>query len=277
VAEVAKHRAVFQTGSQQRSEGNFRRAAELAINGVLSKVERVEVGLQPGYAEPQGDTAIVTPRPDLDYELWTGPAPLLPCMAARLHRWWRGARAYGGGTLMDWIGHHNDIAHWGLGMDRSGPVEVSTVGWTFPATDVYDTPVDFEVVSTYETGTVVSISSKHRGGTKFIGSDGWVFVDRGELEASNPEWIKPAFVPGETRLPRSNDHRRNFLDCVKTRETCIAPAETGHRSITPGHLAYVSQALGRPVRWNPREERFLDDPAADKLLDVRYRAPWALA
>lgn len=276
VREVAERGAVFQTGSQQRSDARFRRAAEIVRNGLLGTITRVEVGLPIGYLESQGDATVAVPPEHLDYELWTGPAEMLPYMRARHHRWWRGHRAYGGGTLMDWIGHHNDIAHWGLGMDRSGPLEVEAVGWTWPDTEVYDTPVEYEVRSTYTGGTVISIASRHPMGVKFIGEDGWVYADRGKLECSREDWAADEFVPGPVELERSDNHLQNFIDCVKSRQQCIAPAETGHRSITPGHLAYVSQELGRPVRWNPVNEQFVDDADADALLEFNYRPPWTL-
>lgn len=274
VREIAERGTIFQTGSQQRSEGNFRRAAELVRNGVLGRITRVDVGLPAGYREVNGDHTLNQVPESLDYEFWTGPAPLLPYLQPRHHRWWRGHTAYGGGTLMDWIGHHNDIAHWGLGMDESGPVEVAVSEWTLPETEVYDTPVDFTVHSTYATGTVVTISSRNPQGTKFIGESGWVYVDRGKLEASDPHWLTLEFEPGDVRLVRSADHQRNFLDGVKSRTPCICPASVGHRSITPGHLAYVAQTLGRPARWNPTDETFVDDPAAEQLLAFQYRAPW---
>src|SRR5690606_4358771 len=127
--EVAARNAVFQTGSQQRSSAEFRRAVELVRNGHLGEVRRVEVGLPPGYDVPQGDASPAEPPESLDYDFWCGPAPRLPYMRARHHRWWRGHRAFGGGVLMDWIGHHNDIAHWALGMDRLGPTRVEAVNW----------------------------------------------------------------------------------------------------------------------------------------------------
>ncbi|HEO71678.1 MAG TPA: Gfo/Idh/MocA family oxidoreductase, partial [Candidatus Hydrogenedentes bacterium] len=111
---VAEHKAIFQTGCQQRSMPRFRKAVEIVRNGHLGAIQRLEVGLPPGYAEPRGDTAVQDPPEHLDYDLWCGPSEVLPYMRARHHRWWRGHRAYGGGVLMDWIGHHNDIAHWSL-------------------------------------------------------------------------------------------------------------------------------------------------------------------
>lgn len=277
VREIAEHGTIFQTGSQQRSSGNFRRAAELARNGVLGTVTHVEVGLPQGYRVANGDPMRTTVPSTWDYELWTGPAPLLPYTHSRGHRWWRGHSAYGGGVLMDWIGHHNDIAHWGLGVDDSGPTEVIAVDWIAPETDLYDTPFEYTVRSTYAGGVVVTVSSRNPVGVKFIGDSGWVFADRGKLSASDPHWITPDFKPGPVELYRSQDHARNFLDCVRSRTACICPASTGHRSITPGHLGYVSHKLGRAVRWNPMTETFLDDPEAERLLNFEYRSPWTLS
>lgn len=276
--EVAKRKAVFQTGSQQRSDALFRRAVELVRNGILGKIHSFEVGLPPGYDRPQGDSAVTEPPEHLDYDFWCGPSPKLPYMRARHHRWWRGHRAYGGGVLMDWIGHHNDIAHWALELDKSGPVRVEAVNWTFPEGEIYNTPHHYEIRCEYAGGIQSSISSRHALGTKLIGEDGWVFVTRGSLKASDPRWTRSDFQPGEKRVDLSDDHVRNFLDCVKSRKACIAPAETGHRSITPGHLGYVSQALGRALKWDPKQEAVLDDDRANQLLkEHHYQKPWSLA
>lgn len=273
--EVARQKAVFQVGSQQRSSEEFRRAVQLVRSGIFRKVQRIEVGLPPGYDKPQGDTKVVTPPEHLDYDRWCGPAPKLPYMRGRHHRWWRGHRAYGGGVLMDWIGHHNDIAHWAIGADSSGPTKVEAVGWTFPDTDVYDTPHQYEIQCEYEGGIQTSISSMNLLGTKFIGDEGWVHVTRGRLTASDKRWATKEFAIDVEDIYHSENHARNFLDCVKSRETCIAPAETGHRSITPGHLGYVSSSLGRPLTWDPKTETVVGDEEANKLLHThQYRKPW---
>lgn len=275
--EVARRKAVFQTGSQQRSDPLFRRAVELVRNGHLGSIRGVEVGLPPGYDSPQGDTTVSPPPDHLDYEMWCGPAPMLPYMRARHHRWWRGHRAFGGGVLMDWIGHHNDIAHWGLGVDRLGPTRVEAVDWTFPETRVYNTPHEYEIRCEYPGGVRTRISSRNPMGTRFIGTDGWVHVRRGRLEASDERWTKAEFDPGPITANDSPGQMRNFLDCVKSRQTCVAPADVAHRSITPGHLGYVSHVLARPVHWDPRSERIRDDAEATRLLtEVEYRAPWTL-
>ena len=275
--EATRRKAVFQTGSQQRSDAQFRHAVELVLNGHIGEVKRIEVGLPPGYDQPQGDATVNEPPQDLDYDLWCGPAPQLPYMRARHHRWWRGHRAFGGGVLMDWIGHHNDIVHWSLGIDRLGPLTVEAVGWTFPETDVYDTPQHYEIRCTYPGGVATTISNGHALGTKWIGDEGWIYVCRRDLEASDPRWVQADFRRGPKRVYESPSHTGNFLDCVKSRCPCAAPAETGHRSITPGYLGYVSQTLGRPLAWDAQKEQIVGDDEANGLLrQTSYRQPWKL-
>lgn len=273
--EVAKRNAVFQTGSQQRSDPLFRRAVELVRNGVLGTLKEIQVGLPPGYDKPQGDTTVTNPPDHLDYEFWCGPSPKLPYMRARHHRWWRGHRAYGGGVLMDWIGHHNDIAHWSLDLDHGGPSTVEAFGWEYPATDVYNTPWHYGIRCEFAGGVTSTISDRNKLGTKWIGDDGWIYVTRGKLETSDPQWKKPGFDPGPIKVEVSPGHMRNFLDGVKSRKTCIAPAETAHRSITPGHLGFVSHAVGRKLNWNAAEEKIVGDQEADQLLRIiKYRDQW---
>lgn len=275
--EVERQKAVFQTGSQQRSDALFRRAVELVRNGLLGDIQRVEVGLPPGYKEPQGDTKLIKIPKQLDYDRWCGPSEVLPYMRARHHRWWRGHRAYGGGVLMDWIGHHNDIAHWALELDNSGPTTVEAIDWVFPDTDIYNTPSDYTIRCEYEGGIENSISVQHRQGLKLMGSEGWVFVTRGKIEASHADWIKNDFDPGSVKVYQSNNHAQNFLECIVSRQACISPAQTTHRSITPGHLGYVSNALQRKLKWDAVNEKIIDDAEANELLtQINYRQPWSL-
>ena len=276
--EAAKQKAIFQVGSQQRSDTRFRVAAEAVMNGVIGKVKHVEVGLPTGKGtKEEGKVAQEIPA-HLDYDLWCGPSKLLPYHKDRLHWNWRWCLDYGGGQLMDWIGHHNDIAHWGLGMDKSGPIKVEAKGFRFPEKGMWDNPIDYEVLSEYAGGYTISISNKNRMGTKWIGEDGWVYVTRGKIEASNKEWI----IERNDRGPKKayvakGGHHQNFIDGVRTREACICPAETGHRSATPGHIGYVSQALGRAIKWDPAKEEVIGDPEADKLLKkIDYRGDWKL-
>lgn len=275
--EVAKQKAIFQTGSQQRSDVRFRIAVEAVMNGLLGKLQHVEVGLPTGGGtDLQGRHGEAIPE-GLDYDMWCGPSRYLPYSSKRLHWNWRWCLDYGGGQLMDWIGHHNDIAHWGLGLDKSGPTKVEAVGFEFAKTGMWDQATNYEVKCEFAGGYTSSISNKHRMGAKWIGEDGWIWVDRGKIDASNKEWIREKNDRGPIKAYVSRGHHRNFVEGIKTRKECIAPAETAHRSITPGHLSYVSLALGRPLQWDPAKEEVINDPAADKLLkEVHYRQGWSL-
>ncbi len=271
VAEVAKQQAIFQTGSQQRSDLVFHQAVELVRNGVLGKVSEVVVGLPQGHATAQGSDEIQDPPASLDYEMWTGPSQMLPYMKGRSHWNWRWHTNYGGGQLMDWIGHHNDIAHWGLDMDKSGPSKVEAVGWTWPETKIYDSPVDYEVRCEYAGGITSSIGSVNPMGCKWIGENGWIHVTRGKITASNETWLAAGFEHGPVKIYQSDNHQSNFVEGIKTRKECIAPAATAHRSITPGHIGYVSQKVGRPIQWDPAKEQVIGDDEAQKLL---MALPW---
>ncbi len=280
VAAVNKHKRIWQTGSWQRSVFNFRQGVELVLNGHIGKVQRVEVGLPAGHTDfnKTGDqTQPTNPPPTLDYDRWLGPAPQVPYIPARHHKNWRWSYYFGGGQLMDWIGHHCDIAHWGMGMDHSGPVEVKGAG-EFPLKDaVWNTATQYRVECKYANGIEMVIAGGHediKGGTKWIGEKGWVHVNRGVFEASNPEWVKPNFDRGSVKLPAPKNHHRNFLDCVKSRHKTLTPAEVAHRSATPGHLGMVAMLTGRTIKWDPKKEKIIGDEGAQKLLGVEMRAPW---
>ncbi len=288
--EIAKRGLIFQVGSQQRSEKNFRHAVELVRNGHIGKVKKVEVGLPRGKDSAQGDATVKAPPEGFDYDMWCGPSEKLPYMDARCHWNWRWHLAFGGGQLMDWIGHHNDIAHWGLDMDKAGPVSVEAKNFVFKneIMEIYNSPLDYDVVSQYPGDIEVVMSSRVTGGTKWIGENGWVYVNRGKIEASNPAWVATAdpekkntditFNPGEWKgYHPGAGHQANFMEGVLKRKECICPAETGHRSATPGHLAYLSHKLGRPVKWDAKEEKVVGDDEAQKLImALPYRGDWKL-
>ena len=283
--EAAKRKAIFQVGSQQRSSTRMRIAAEAVMNGLIGKVVQVNVGLPTGRGtDEEGKVAQPIP-PNLDYDLWCGPSRKLPYHPKRLHWNWRWCLDYGGGQLMDWIGHHNDIAHWGLEMDKSGPIRVEAKNFRYHGKGMYDQPLDYIVESEYAGGYKVTISNKHKMGpekrsmgTEWIGEDGWVYVDRGRIAASNREWIVEKTDRGPKKAYKSNSHHRNFIECIRSREQCICPAETGHRSATPGHIAYVSDKLGRAIQWDPEKEVCVGDKEADKLLKtLDFRGDWKIA
>lgn len=295
IADAAeKHARIWQTGSWQRSQFNFRQACEAVLNGRIGRVTRVEVGLPGGHRDvPPDEREKLMQLSDapshLDYEFWIGPGPVKPYCAGRVHKNWRWDLDYGGGQIMDWIGHHNDIAHWGLGLDGSGPVEVEAHGTFPPGEAIWHSPTAFNIKCRYAQGMEILINDAppvarggsardgHFQGTKWIGDRGWVHVDRGRLEASDPAILKDKPGQNDTRLEVSNDHWRQFLDCVKMRRPTLTPARVAHRSVTPGHLGYVSMALGRKLRWDPDAEAVIGDPAAEQMLKcVSMRAPWKL-
>lgn len=278
--EIKNRDLVFQVGSQQRSDWRFRQAVEIVRNGLIGKVNKVEVGLPVGKDKAQGDSTVKEPPAGFDYDMWCGPSEKLPFMECRYHWNWRWHLSYGGGQLMDWIGHHNDIAHWGLDMDKAGPekVEAKDFEYVSEIMEIYNSPRNYTVVSQYPGDIEVVISSRNRMGTKWYGEDGWVYVTRGKMEASNPAWLEKGFVAGEWKgYHPGAGHQSNFMDCVLSRKETICPAETGHRSATPGHIAYVSQALGRPIKWDAKGEKVIGDEDAQKsLMALPYRGDWKL-
>lgn len=275
--EAAKHKRIFQVGSEQRSSANFRIGSEVILNGLLGKISEVQVGLAGGESTAEEGTVAKKVPDHLDYDLWCGPSRKLPYHPDRVHFKWRYALDYGGGGLMDWIGHNNDIAHWGLGVETSGPIEVEAKNFRYPEKGMYDNPLDYEIRSKYEAGYTVVISNKIANGVRWIGENGWVRVSRGQIDASNKDWIREEADRGKVKAYNSPDHRKNFVAGVKTRQECICPAEVGHRSVTPGHLAFVSDALKRPLKWDPKNEKVIGDAEADQLLNkLDYRGDWAL-
>jgi predicted dehydrogenase len=269
---------IWQTGSWQRSQGNFRYACELVRNGRLGKVVRIEVGLPTG--SPCGPVQFKDAPPELDYDFWTGPSRWQPYCDQRVHFNWRWQLDYGGGQLMDWVGHHGDIAHWGMGWDNTGPIEIAGTG-AYPSTGIWDAATTYYFVSKYRGGVEMHVANDSnkgiRGGTKWIGENGhWIWVDRGGLDAEPKSLLQERLGPDEVHLFNSPGHHREFLDCVKTRRPTITPAETAHRSASIGHLGQIAMLTGRKIRWNPDTEQILDDPTATRLLSTPMRAPWRL-
>jgi predicted dehydrogenase len=271
---VHRYGRVWQTGSWQRSVGNFRKAAELVRNGRIGKVHRVEVGLPTGHG--CGNNPVQPVPEELDWNFWLGPAPKVPYRGVS-HWDWRWVMDYSGGQLTDWAGHHIDIAHWGLGYDNMGPVEVVGKG-TYPEDGYYDVPVQYDFTCKYASGIEIRVANSaiNPMGTKWIGDKGWIHVDRGSLSAEPANLLNERIGPGEIKLYESPGHQRNFLDCVKSRRKTITPIETAHRSISVGLLGEIAMLTGRKIRWNPEKEEIIGDPAASALLCRSYREPWVL-
>jgi len=282
VDAVARYGRIWQTGSWQRSVAQFRQACELVRNGRIGKVRRVEVGLPGGHTDfdKRGHEAAPMPPPKtLDYERWLGPAPVAPYSPARVHKTWRWNSDYGGGMLMDWIGHHVDTAHWGLGFDETGPFEVEGRGEFDPVHPVWNTVTKFRVTARYEGGVEMIVSGGYsdiRPGAKWIGDDGWIWVDRAGADAQPKTLFTSRIGPNEIHLPRSPGHHEQFIECVRTRGRTLTPASVALRSTTPGWLGIIAIGLGRKIRWDPVKQAVIGDATADRLLSRPMRKPWHL-
>ncbi|MBO4287248.1 MAG: Gfo/Idh/MocA family oxidoreductase [Kiritimatiellae bacterium] len=279
VRAVERNGRVWQTGSWQRSSNEMRRAVELVKNGRIGKIARVEVGLPGGHGLHLKGIGVPGAKvPDgLDWDMWVGPAPERPFEG--VYDWdWRWVSDWGGGQLMDWIGHHGDIAQWGLGTDLTGPVSFEGYGEEYRK-GIFDTPQRYRVECEYANGVKMTVAggvNEIRGGTKWIGENGeWVWVNRGQFEASSRVVRESRIEAGEIRL-KSPGHHRQFIDCVKNRDITLTPAEIAHRSASIGHLCRVAIDTHRKIKWDPATERIIGDAAAEPLLQRPIRAPWKL-
>ncbi len=278
VSAVKRNNIVWQTGSWQRSTPNFHRAVELVLNGRIGKVTRIEVGL------PDGNKGVGTPPvkdvpANLDWEMWLGPAPKVPFRGI-VHWQWRWILDYSGGQLTDWAGHHIDIAQWGIGMERSGPVEFSGEG-VYPREGLFNVPVEYNINCKYANGIEMRVANSSQlptknGGATWYGEKGWINVDRGRLIASDPKILDEVIGENEIHPYKSINHVGNFLECVKSRAETVAPVEIAHRSISVGLLGEIAMTTGQKFQWDPVKEEIIGNPVASRLLVRPYREPWEL-
>ena len=277
---VKKYGRVFQCGSQQRSDANFRRACELVRNGRIGKLHTVRCGLPGGRPDfgKTGDRKKIEPVPkDFDYETWLGPAAKKPYAPARCHVNFRWIYDYSGGQVTDWGGHHPDCAMWGMGTEETGPKEILNAKGVFPEDPLWNTATEFYFEAVFADGVKMIVSNKEKGGVTWEGSEGKVWADRGRHDADPKSILDSKIGEKEIHLYKSDDHYRNFIDCVISREPTAAPAEVAHRSITICHLGNIAMRLGRKkLRWDPAKEQILGDDEAAKMLSRPYRAPWKL-
>jgi predicted dehydrogenase len=264
---------ILQTGTQQRSDKKFRLACELVRNGRIGKLKQVNVwvpaGIMAGPFQP-------TPVPQgFNWDFWLGQAPQVEYLKERCHqtfRWWFD---YSGGPVTDWGAHHNDIARWAIGED--GPVDVVAHALTEVIPGGYTTPAQFEATLTWGTdvkqivrttpddtpfGGVVRADGQ-RNGVKFEGTDGWIWVNRSDLNASRDEIIETPLPADAIKLENSPDHMRNFFDATRSRKDPISSVESGHRSAVVGHLIVIALRLGKKLQWDPKAEVFVGDNAKE--------------
>ena len=277
---------ILQTGTQQRSSVHFRLACDLVRNGRIGKIEKVEVWLPAGLRQGPFKTSAVPEG--FDYDFWLGQTPKVEYVKERTHfsfrYWWE----YSGGTMTDWGAHHNDIVLWALEQDGSGPVSIEGKQLIDMIPGGFTAASEYEVTYTYANGVVhtcrsTTASEWHGGvkdpkgqqhGIKFYGSDGWIWVTRGVINASNRDILTEKLPDGAKHVYLSNDHIGNFIECVKSRKAPICPAEVGHRSASLCHLGVIAIRLGRKLNWDPAKEQFIGDAEANTYISRPMRKPY---
>jgi predicted dehydrogenase len=257
---------VLQTGTQQRSDPRFHLACELVRNRRLGRLKEANVWLPAGLRA--GPFRPVPVPQGLDWDFWQGQAAAVPYVKERCHTTFRYWYEYSGGTMTDWGAHHNDIAYWAIGI--LAPSHVRSRRLSEPIPGGYTTIADYSVHYTYDDGTAININSTEdenifgspkkkggqRNGIRFVGENGWIWVNRDEIKASDPALLTTPLPAGSVRLYESHSHMGNFFDCVRSRKAPICDAETGHRSATMCHMAAISLRTGHSLRWDSKAERF---------------------
>ena len=274
---IYKYERVFQFGTQQRSDRNFRFACELVLNGRIGRLHTI-IAATPSSRVVDSYPPSPIP-PELDYDMWVGPARWMPYtqgVVGSCGRWGHISN-FSLGWVTTWGIHHVDIAQWGNNADLTGPVEVEGTG-VFPKGGLYDCAVAWDMKLTYANGVTLNFvdNKRHRQGVLFKGSDGWVFVKRGSIDSHPKSLLNEKIGPEEIHLPASNDHSKNFIECIRTRTTPVSSIEAAVRSDTVSHLSDIAMRLGRKLQWDPVSERFADDEQANPMRSRSMRSPWHL-
>lgn len=264
VKAVLENQRIFQAGTQQRSEydAKFRKACEYIRNGRLGTLKEVYVYREGGGAiwpEASGDEV---PIPDgLDWDLWLGPAPKIPYQGRA------DAHLFGFGGI-NWGQHHYDILQWALDADRTGPIEIFLD--------------EGKAAYRYANGVVAygrAIPGQpigETGGGWYIGTEGKIGVDREHLVSEPAEILEKPLTEDDIRLYKSESHSINFLECIKTRKPTICDVETAHRAVSVLLLGGIAQHLNRSLKWDPKQEQFIDDEEANNMLSLPKREPWVI-
>ena len=287
---VRETKRIVQVGTWQRSDSRFRLACELVRSGRIGRLQKVTVVLGKNIAG--GPFTPQPPPAHLNWNQWQGPTPEVPYIPERCHytfRWWY---EYSGGQMTDWGAHHVDIAQWAMGMEHTGPTRIETTAKFPQVENGYNVALDFDVKLTYANGVVMEIKDTDRNGILFEGTEGRLFVNRGTVSGKPVEDLATKPLRREdfslydndnlTRPERAGkldaiiNHMGNFYDCVVSRQPVLADVASQHRSVSVCHLANISMRLGRPLTWNPDQERFTDDAEANRWLSRDRRKGFEL-
>ncbi len=289
---------ILQIGSQQRSVHpwpTFHRAIELVRNGRIGEITHVEVGL---FADPSGIVEPQMPIPkNLDYEMWLGSTPYTYYTEKRVHPQldysrpgWLRNEQFGAGMITGWGAHHLDTAHWGLDTEYTGPVEIEGEA-IFPKSGLWNVHGKFRVQAKYANGVTMDIRDDFPNGVKFIGTEGWLYVRRGNLkvtesdpeskpnklkplEASDPKILESEIGKDEIQIYKSPEQHLDWLQSIRSRKQPVAPAEIAHRSCSACLLSHISMKIPRKLYWNPKAERFINDDEANSMLSRAQRFPY---
>jgi len=278
---VKRYGRVFRTDSEFRSHACFQRTCELVLNGRIGKVHTIRTGVPVGDMAGPLEPTMPVPE-ELDYEMWLGPAPVAPYTVNRAHAphkydrpGWMRVRDYCEGMVTNWGAHLNDIAQWGNGTERTGPVEVEGTG-KYPTDGLWEVLLGFEIRYRYANGVELFYQTS-RPYVRFEGSEGWIEADysKRNIQAQPASILTSALKPDEIHLPLK-DEKRDFIDAVKTRGQTLEDAEVGHRTTSLCQLGHIAIQVGHPLRWDPQAERFTNDDTANRLLGRPLRSPWSL-
>jgi predicted dehydrogenase len=283
---VKRHGVVFQEGCQQRSDQGYRLACELVRNGRIGRLETIMIGSAgPGsYARIPEEKP--QPVPDgFDYDMWIGPAPWKPYTPARVSRSWMFIHDYGLGCLGGaWGIHDVDMAQWISDNDHTTPIETEGEGIFFD--DIRDTMHTWTVEHKYANGVKVihmdiSTAKKRAGQFNFgsmaslmFGSEGWIYISRQGMRSKPESLLHEVIGPNEKKVILSNDHRRNFLNAIKTGGQTIANVDSAAHGEMVNQQADIAMRLLRKVRWDPVKEEFIGDEQANRMMERPMRSPW---
>jgi predicted dehydrogenase len=273
IKAVRENKVVFQCGTQQRSSKRFHLTCELIRNGRIGQLKEVHVFV-PGGIRGNNFKSVPVPQ-ELNYDFWLGQAPqaeYFPERCGKTFRWWWD---YAGGPVTDWGAHHNDIARWAIGLE--GPTAIEARVITPPLPNGYTTPSEFEATLTWGNGVQQFVKTTlddspfgahlkedgQRNGLKFIGTNGWIWVNREEITASDKRLLLDPLPENAIKLEASKDHMTNFINCMTSRKDPIANVEGAHRSASIGHLIIIALRTGRKLQWDPAKEIFTGEGAAE--------------
>jgi predicted dehydrogenase len=287
IAAARKHKKIVQTGSMQRSGREFETAVKMVRDGAVGKVHTVNVGLpKPNWSNYQiakgaaerTPIADAPPPPELDWDLWLGPAPDRKYNKFRVHYLFRFFWDYSGGQMTNFGAHHLDIAQWGLGMDETGPVSIDGKAVYHPKGH-YETPDTTDITYTYANGVKLHClqGGLYPQGTEFIGDKGSLFVGRGVMKSSIPDLLKGIDWKEKAGQSPNTKHVQNFFDCIKSGKLPAADVAIGHRSATVCHLGNIACRVGEKIAWDPAKETIVGNAKAQAMLTKEYRKPWAMA